>query len=517
MIDFRPGVADGVVRVGQNGRHLRRRMPMPTTRPRVSLPERFELLNHVANGGMASVWSAEDRVLGRTVAVKLLAEQFLDDAPAKARFMREARAAAALSSHPHVVTIFDVGEHDGRPYIVMEYLAGGSVADAVSGGRPVPPDRALAWLRAAAGALDAAHEHGVVHRDVKPGNLLLDDRGRLAVVDFGIARVALTDDLTATGQVLGTASYMSPEQVRGEPATAASDVYSLGVVAHRLLTGRRPFAAVNFAAQARAHVEEDPARASATNPELGAAVDGVLGRALAKTPDARWPTATAFVDALERALGRAEPTAATNVIAPVPPWRERRPRRRGLALMALGGAVLAAAAIALLAGGGERRAAGPAPATPTNARKAPVRPKTPTTPAQTAPSSSSTAAAPAPSDSPAALNDRGFALMQAGRYADAIAPLQRAVDGACGPGAGLTCAYALYNLGHSLRLAGRPAEAVPILERRLQFDDQRGVVQHELDLARQAAGVAPAPSPPPAATGKPGKGNGHKGKGGGGD
>jgi serine/threonine-protein kinase len=107
--------------------------------------------------------------------------------------------------------------------------------------------------------------------------------------------------------------------------------------------------------------------------------------------------------------------------------------------------------------------------------------------------------------------------MQAGRYGDAIAPLQRAVDGACGPGAGLTCAYALYNLGHSLRLAGRPAEAVPILERRLQFDDQRGVVQRELDLARQAAGVAPAPSPPPAATGKPGKGNGHKGKGGGGD
>jgi serine/threonine-protein kinase len=119
------------------------------------------------------------------------------------------------------------------------------------------------------------------------------------------------------------------------------------------------------------------------------------------------------------------------------------------------------------------------------------------------------------------LNDRGFALMQAGRYGDAIAPLQRAVDGSCGAGAGLTCAYALYNLGHSLRLAGRPAEAVPILERRLQFDNQRGVVQRELDLARQAAGIAPAPSPPPAAGGKPGKGQGqgqgHGGKGGEGD
>src|SRR6476619_6293517 len=171
-------------------------MPMPTTRPRVSLPERFEILNHVANGGMASVWAAEDRVLGRTVAVKLLAEQFLDDGPAKTRFMREARAAAALSSHPHVVTIFDVGEHDGRPYIVMEYLAGGSVADAVQDGQAVPPDRALRWLRAAASALDAAHERGVVHRAVKPSNLLLDEHGRLAVADFGIARVALDDPLT---------------------------------------------------------------------------------------------------------------------------------------------------------------------------------------------------------------------------------------------------------------------------------------------------------------------------------
>src|SRR4030081_1587296 len=189
----------------------------------------------------------------------------------------------------------------------MRSAAGGGGPRAAPSPRPRPPP----WPRAAAGALDAAHERGVVHRDVKPGNLLLDERGRLAVVDFGIARVALAEELTVTGQVLGTASYMAPEQVRGEPATAASDVYSLGGVAHRLLPGRRPFAAVNFAAQARAHVEEDPPPASASNPELPAAVDGVLRRALAKDPAARWPSATAFVDALDDALGRGAPTAAT--------------------------------------------------------------------------------------------------------------------------------------------------------------------------------------------------------------
>src|SRR5436305_8255883 len=336
-------------------------MPMPTTRPRVSLPDRFELLNHVANGGMASVWAAEDRVLGRTVAVKLLAEQFLDDEPAKARFMREARAAAALSSHPHVVTIFDVGEHDGRPYIVMEHLAGGTVADAVSGGRPAPQGRALAWLRAAASALDAAHEHGVVHRDVKPGNLLLDDRGRLAVVDFGIARVALGDALTATGQVIGTASYMAPEQVRGKPATPASDIYSLGVVAHRLRTGRRPFAADNFAGQAHAHVAEDPPAASSVSPALPPAVDPVLLRALAKEPQARWPSATAFVDALEGALRHPEPTAATRPLAAgATPWSSARRRGgRRLPLVALGAAALAALALALLASGGRDPRAAP--------------------------------------------------------------------------------------------------------------------------------------------------------------
>ena len=485
---------------------------MPVARPSLALPDRYVALNHVANGGMASVWVAEDRTLGRRVAVKLLAPQFVDDPPAVQRFVREARAAAVLSSHPHVVTIYDVGEHDGRPYIVMEHLEGGSVADAVAGGLAPPVPRTLEWLRETASALDAAHAAGVVHRDVKPANLLLDGRARLAVADFGIARLALEDTVTATGQVLGTAAYISPEQVRGEPATPASDIYSLGVVAYRLLTGRRPFAATNFAAQARAHVDEDPQPPSRVEPSLPAAVDAPLLRALAKDPAARWPTATAFVDALDRALDGDQPTGATRVLAA--PAAALRPRRRRAAAMAalLGVLFFAAALIALMSGGGGHQASAPGgSSTAARPRPAQAKPR----PARTR-SSPQAAPAPAAAADPAALNDRGFALMQAGRYGEAIPLLQRAVAGACGANAGLTCAYALYNLGHSLRLAGRPAEAIPILERRLQFGDQRDVVQRELDAARRAAGVSPAPNPAPtpAAPGKPGKGPKH-GKGGG--
>jgi tetratricopeptide (TPR) repeat protein len=181
--------------------------------------------------------------------------------------------------------------------------------------------------------------------------------------------------------------------------------------------------------------------------------------------------------------------------------------------MALGGLALAAGAVALLAGGGERPAARSTPAA-TGGKRAPTAAAARSRPAQTrtasAPAAAPASAPPAvPADDPATLNDRGFALMKQGRYGEAIAPLQRAVDGACGPGAGLTCAYALYNLGRSLRLSGRPAEAIPILQRRLQFADQRGAVQLELDQARRAAGIAPPQPAPPAPGAKDKRGNGH--------
>jgi serine/threonine-protein kinase len=210
--------------------------------PDVRLPERYVSARLVGRGGMGEIYVAEDTVLGRHVAIKLLDERFARDEQIRARFTREALTAAKLSGHPNIVTIFDVGEYEGRPFIVMEYLSGGTVADRARGGR-VEPEEALAWLAQAASALDDAHAAGVVHRDVKPANLLLDERGNVHVADFGIARVAdeSTAGMTAAGTILGTAGYLSPEQARGDPATSASDVYALGIVAYELLTGGRPF------------------------------------------------------------------------------------------------------------------------------------------------------------------------------------------------------------------------------------------------------------------------------------
>ncbi|MBA2347404.1 MAG: serine/threonine protein kinase, partial [Solirubrobacterales bacterium] len=204
-----------------------------------SLPERYRLVRHVADGGMASVWEATDELLGRRVAVKVLAPALAADDEARRRFTREARAAARLSTHPHVVTVYDAGEHDGQTYLVMALYPGGTVADRLTDG-PIPQEQALDWLEDAASALDLAHAEGVVHRDVKPANLLLDERDHVAVGDFGIATAAWESAMTSTGMVLGTLAYLAPEQRSGGAATPASDRYALGLVARQLLTGAKP-------------------------------------------------------------------------------------------------------------------------------------------------------------------------------------------------------------------------------------------------------------------------------------
>jgi serine/threonine-protein kinase len=274
----------------------------------VELPPRYELVRRIARGGMATVWCARDLTLARKVAIKVLADRYAHDELAVRRFKREARTAARLSSHRHVVTIFDVAHGEpsdeapfGRPFIVMEYLVGGTVADAVRVGE-VGRARAFRWIGEAAAALDYAHARGVVHRDVKLSNFLLDGERVLHVADFGIAQLGAEEALTGAGQVLGTAAYLAPERALGQPATDASDRYSLAVAAYELLVGERPFATAHLAALARAHIEDPPPLASRRNPDLPRALDRVLARGLAKLPEERFRSAREFAAAIEEAF-----------------------------------------------------------------------------------------------------------------------------------------------------------------------------------------------------------------------
>jgi serine/threonine-protein kinase len=515
---------------------------MPASQASISLPDRYRVVRHIANGGMASVWAAEDELLGRLVAVKVLSPAFAEDERAAKRFLREARAGARLSDCRHIVTVYDIGEHDHKAFMVMEHFSGGTLADRLRSGRPIPRPLAVRWLREAAEALDCAHHNNVVHRDVKPANLLLDERGRLAVADFGIATVASEASVTMTGQVLGTAAYISPEQARGETATAASDRYALAVVAYELLTGTRPFAVEHPAAQARAHVEGEVPRASDDGDDLPRALDAVLAAGMAKDPADRPASAEEFVDRIEDALGsdtevatgaptattapvaiprapvqRREPSAARPARATVPPRssaatprptpRRRNGRRTALVALALF-ALLAGAVIAIAAsggGGGSSPSAGTTAKKKTPSKSAPKSASTPAKstkstpqPAQTqsAPQTSSTpaaapaAAAPAGND-PVALNNKGFALYQGGKAADAVPYEQKAVDlfRSQNRKGDTNYAYALYNLGTALMDSGKPADAVPYLEERLQISsDRRPLVQSKIDQAKAAAG-----------------------------
>ncbi len=530
------------LRFGNMGSHMRMartadRSPLPLD---VELPDRYEVRRRIANGGMASVWCARDRTLGRSVAIKLLSERYAHDPDGVLRFKREARTAARLSSHRHVVTIYDVGEASspdgGRAFIVMEYLAGGTVADALRVGA-INRREAVEWLRQAAAALDFAHSRGIVHRDIKPANFLLDTDRVLHVADFGIARIGTEDTITQSGEVLGTAAYLAPERALGREATEASDRYSLAVAAFELLTGERPFTAQHFAAQARQHLEAEPPAATELNPALPAAVDRVLARGLAKQPQERWPSAGAFAESIAAAMtgaGRrprgANGTAPTRILtgrgaAPsrhvaVPPGRAGVPSGRGAVLSGRGAvppgpgrgerrstpsrvaAVLAAlavaavaAVIALASGGSSPSPAKSAQSThSTRASTPPKKPRAHPKAHRPAPATSTTASAPTTSTSPttptsgspAGLQAQGHALMDAANYAAAIPILRQAVDSASPTS--LTYAYALFDLGRSLRLSGDPQAAIPILYRRLQIPNQTDVVRQELQLALQAVG-----------------------------
>jgi eukaryotic-like serine/threonine-protein kinase len=284
----------------------------PTKTPRV-LSGRYELSHLVARGGMAEVYRAHDQLLDRPVALKVLFPELSVDRSFVERFRREAQAAANLS-HPNIVPVFDWGEDSGTYFIVMEFVDGRALSSILRTAGPLHPDRAAEIAADVAGALSYAHRHGVVHRDVKPGNVLITEEGTIKVTDFGIARAVNTEEsLTQTGAVMGTATYFSPEQAEGMGVDSRSDIYSLGVVIFEMVTGRPPFLGDTPVAVASKHVREHPPAPREVNPGVPPDLEAIILKCLAKSPDHRYATGDDLrIDLLRFREGRAVGAMATN-------------------------------------------------------------------------------------------------------------------------------------------------------------------------------------------------------------
>ena len=265
---------------------------------------RYRVLRRLGSGGMADVYCAEDTHLGRRVAIKVLHRRFAQDQEFVERFRREAKSAAGLN-HPNVVGVFDRGEHEGTYYIAMEFLEGRTLKEIVAAEAPLAQERVIDLGLQILQAAGFAHSHGVIHRDFKPHNVIVDDAGHAKVTDFGIARAGASE-MTETGSIMGTAQYLSPEQAQGHAVTATSDVYSIGVMLYEMLAGRLPFEGDSAVAVALKHLSEPPAPISHWRPDVHPALEAVVMAALAKDPSQRWQSAEDLAGGLEAARSQIE-------------------------------------------------------------------------------------------------------------------------------------------------------------------------------------------------------------------
>jgi tRNA A-37 threonylcarbamoyl transferase component Bud32 len=315
------------------------------------LAERYELEELVGTGGMSSVFRAHDRLLDRKVALKVLHQQYAADEEYLERFRREARSVAALS-HPNIVTVIDRGDHEGRQFIVFEYIEGENLKRLIERRGPAPVATALELAMQIARGLSFAHQQGLIHRDVKPQNVLLNGDGQAKVMDFGIARsLDVQHGMTQTGTVLGTSDYIAPEQAQGQRVDEHTDVYSLGVVLYELLTTEVPFPGENFVAVAMRHINEPPPPIRDKRPDVPPRLEAAVQKAMAKRPEDRFPTMADFCRELEACLAELQ-SAGTQVAASVSATKRTRRRRSSAwpvvaALLALAAAGIVAAYLVL--------------------------------------------------------------------------------------------------------------------------------------------------------------------------
>jgi serine/threonine-protein kinase len=441
------------------------------------LKDRYRLERTLGRGGMAAVWLGHDEVLDRPVAVKVLADTIASDPGFVTRFRREATTAAGLT-HPNLVGVYDFSEEGERPYLVMQFVPGESLAARLERGNGVDRGKLARELLQ---ALDHIHRAGILHRDVKPGNVILEPDGTAKLIDFGIAVTRDATALTSTGLVLGTERYAAPEVMEGRPASERSDLYSLGVVL-RACPGA---GAAGFDGLVEWLADPDPRNRPASARQA-------LAR-LERTDRASEEPTRPFMPSAER---RPPPPAPP----PLRPSHSSGARRGALvALLAFVAAVIAIALV-VLGGGDGRDATGPQASKQNQAKK-----KSDAGSAGKAQNASTLApasdqAAKAEETEPeksepegtdpeggAALNQQGYELIQAGEYDAAVPVLEAAVASFPAGSDDLAYAYALFNLGNALRLSGRPDEAIPVLEERLQIPNQTATVEEELAAARAEA------------------------------